>query len=113
MSNLAALAAALTVAGQSPEPAPAVTAFKCEGGPSLSTQFTSRGTRFFAIVNAGNGPHALESVPFTGGPVKLTWTDGVRTLTWSPGVQIMWMDGRAHHMCGRAGGHGAHGRQAP
>ena len=65
-----------------------------------------RGARLVAVVDDGQGPHALPIKPWDGGPVQLTWSDGQRTLTWSPGVQIMWMNGDgAHHMCGREGGH--------
>jgi len=82
--------------------APARTTFKCEGGGDLTAQFASRDARLVAIVDAGDGPHALPIRPWTEGPAKLTWTDGRRTLTWSPGVQIMWMDGASHRACGRA-----------
>ena len=61
--------------------------------------------RVATIIQHREGPHALPIRPWDGGPVRLTWSDGQRTLTWSPGVQIMWMDGGAHRMCGRAGGH--------
>ena len=80
---------------------PARTKFKCQSGGDLTAQFTSRDTLFVAIVDAGDGPHALPARPFLGGPTKLTWSDGQRTLTWSPGVQIMWMDAASHRMCGR------------
>jgi hypothetical protein len=109
MPILAATALALSLTAA--EPPPATTAFKCQGGHDLTAQFASRGARLVAIVDAGDGPHDLTYVPFTGGgPVKLTWTDGVRTLTWSPGVQIMFVDASGHRMCGR--GHN-HGRPAP
>ena len=50
-------------------------------------------------------PEVLEIREVTGGPIRLTWSDGRRTLTWSPGVQIMWMAADVHRMCGRAGHH--------
>lgn len=81
------------------------THFKCQEGADLIARFDTRGARLVAIVDAGEGAHALPLRPWTGGPAVLTWTDGQRTLTWSPGVQIMWMEGGAHRMCGRAGGH--------
>lgn len=106
-------AAAVPAKPEAAVPPGAVTAFKCDAGGDLTAQFASRGAEFIAIVNAGDGPHALPYVPFTGGgPVKLTWTDGVRTLTWSPGVQIMFMDARGHRMCGRSHDH-SHGAPAP
>jgi len=80
---------------------PAVTRFKCADGGDLTAEFASRDARLVAIVDSGDGPHTLATVPQTEGPVRLTWSDGKRTLTWSPGVQIMWMDGAAHRMCGR------------
>jgi hypothetical protein len=89
-------------AAMAAEVAPAVTRFKCADGGDLTAQFASRDARLIAIVDSGDGPHALATVPWTGGgPVRLTWSDGKRTLTWSPGVQIMWMDGAFHRMCGR------------
>lgn len=90
-------------AGSAAEPgrAPARTKFKCQSGGDLTAQFASRDDLFVAIVDAGDGPHALPAQPFEGGPIRLTWSDGRRTLTWSPGVQIMWMDGASHRMCGR------------
>ena len=81
------------------------TAFKCEDGGNLTAQFTNRDAKLIAIVDAGDGPHALPIRPWDGGPPKITWSDGRRTLTWSPGVQIMWMDGASHRMCGSAGHH--------
>ncbi len=81
------------------------TRFKCEEGGELVAYFDSHGPRLVAIVDAGQGPHALPIQPWNGGPVQLTWSDGQRTLTWSPGVHIMWMDGGDHRMCGREGGH--------
>jgi hypothetical protein len=89
-------------------PPPAVrpyTAFKCEDGGNLTAQFTNRDAKLIAIVDAGDGPHALPIRPWDGGAPKITWSDGRRTLTWSPGVQIMWMDGASHRMCGSAGHH--------
>jgi hypothetical protein len=81
---------------------PAITRFKCADGGDLTAQFASRDARLIAIVDSGDGPHTLATVPWSGGgPVRLTWSDGKRTLTWSPGVQIMWMDGASHRMCGR------------
>ena len=93
----AGLVLALALAAE-PAPAPARSIFKCPGGPDLVAEFAGRGAQFVAIVDAGDGPHALPYRPWVSGPVKLTWSDGVRTLTWSPGVQIMWMDGAAHRM---------------
>lgn len=82
---------------------PPGTHFKCQEGADLVARFDTRGARLVAIVDAGEGPHALPIRPWNGGPAMMTWSDGQRTLTWSPGVQIMWMDGGAHRMCG--GGH--------
>lgn len=83
------------------------TRFHCQDGGDLIAHFETSRARFIAVVDAldGYGPHALPARPWAGGPVVITWSDGQRTLTWSPGVQIMWMDGGAHRMCGRAGGH--------
>ncbi|MBX3486155.1 hypothetical protein [Phenylobacterium sp.] len=108
-AKLAALAIALPAPALAADaPLPAITAFRCEDGGALTAQFSNQGATFVAIVNAGDGPHALAYVPFTGGgPVKLTWTDGTRTLTWSPGVQIMFHDARGHRICGRGHKHEA------
>jgi hypothetical protein len=81
------------------------TRFKCQEGADLIAHFDTQAAGLVAVVDAGEGPHALPIRPWDGGPVRLTWSDGQRTMTWSPGVQIMWMDGVAHRMCGRAGGH--------
>lgn len=104
---LLALAAAPDAAPE--EPRPATTRFKCETGGDITAQFTARGAQLVAIVDAGDGPHALPYRPWVSGPVKLTWSDGDRTLTWSPGVQIMWMDRGAHRVCGR----GEHRHERP
>jgi hypothetical protein len=90
--------------GEAAAPAPG-TRFKCQTGGDLVAHFDTRGPRLIAVVDAGDGPHALPIQPWDGGPVQLTWSDGARTLTWSPGVQIMWMEGGEHRMCGREGGH--------
>lgn len=82
--------------------------FKCQDGGDLTARFTAQDGRLVAIVDAfdGDGPHTLPWTPYTeSGPVRITWSDGLRTLTWSPGVQIMWMAADVHRMCGRAGGH--------
>lgn len=112
-----ALAAALSLAslvpafaapldGQPGQEVMPATRFKCQDGGELTARFDTRGARLVAIVDDGQGAHALPIKPWTGGPVQLTWSDGARTLTWSPGVQIMWMDNAgAHRMCGREGGH--------
>ena len=86
------------------QPAPG-THFKCQEGGELVAHFDTRGARLVAIVDAGEGPHALPIRPWNGGPAMMTWSDGQRTLTWSPGVQIMWMDGPAHRMCGSSHHH--------
>jgi len=86
-------------------PPAAGTRFKCHEGGDLVAYFDSRPAGLVAIVDAGEGPHVLPIRPWDGGPVRLTWSDGRRTMTWSPGVQIMWMDGEAHRMCGRAEHH--------
>jgi hypothetical protein len=91
--------------GDEAAPVQAGTRFKCQEGGDLVARFATQGSGLVAVVDAGEGPHALPIRPWDGGPVRLTWSDGRRTLTWSPGVQIMWMDGEAHRMCGRAGGH--------
>ena len=80
---------------------PISTRFKCQDGGELRARFAIADARLVAIVDPGDGPHALPVRPWTSGPAMLTWTDGQRTLTWSPGVQIMWMDGGTHRMCGR------------
>lgn len=82
--------------------APAVTRFTCQDGGDLLAAFGRRDATLVAVVDPGDGPHALPLSPWTGGPPVLTWTDGRRTLTWSPGVHIMWTDGDGgHRMCGR------------
>ena len=86
-------------------PPPAQSAFACADGLGFSARFATRDAKLFAIVDAGDGPHALPLQPWDGGAARITWSDGVRTLQWNPGVQIMWMDGAGHHMCGRSGGH--------
>ena len=85
----------------SPPTRPISTRFKCQDGGELSARFAIADARLVAIVDPGDGPHALPVRPWTSGPAVLTWSDGQRTLTWSPGVQIMWMDGTSHRMCGR------------
>jgi len=96
-------AAAVGIASPA-EPPP--TRFKCADGGELHARFANRDARLVAIVDNGDGPHALPIQPWAGtGPVRLTWSDGQRTLTWSPGVQIMWMDGSIHRMCGRGHQH--------
>jgi len=105
------LALGLMGAAEPPE-VPAVSQFSCEGGPHLTAQFAMQGSRFGAIVDAGDGPHFLPERPFTASPVKLIWSDGRRTLTWSPGVLITWADGGAPKTCGRTFGH-KHGAPAP
>ncbi|WP_372785408.1 hypothetical protein [Phenylobacterium sp.] len=86
---------------------PPGTRFRCQDGGDILARFASQDGQLVAIVDAfdGDGPHTLAWTPFTGGPIKLTWSDGRRTLTWSPGVQIMWMAADVHRMCGRAGHH--------
>jgi hypothetical protein len=83
------------------------TRFHCQDGGDILARFASQDGRLVAVVDAfdGDGPHTLAWTPFTGGPIRLTWSDGRRTLTWSPGVQIMWMAADVHRMCGRAGHH--------
>lgn len=83
-------------------------AFKCQDGGALIAQFESRPAGLVAIVDAGDGPHALPLRPWDGGSPRITWSDGARTLTWSPGVQLMWMDGASHRMCGGAHKHDMH-----
>ena len=107
------IAVALSVPGPAPAHAqgdadqkitptrPISTRFKCQDGGELSARFALADAKLVAIVDPGDGPHALPVRPWSGGPPVLTWSDGQRTLTWSPGVQIMWMDGSAHRMCGR------------
>jgi len=104
LAALVALAAGASHA-QPAEPrlTPDRTTFKCQDGRDVTAEFASRDGAFVAIVDAGDGPHALPYRAPAPGPVKLTWSDGQRTLTWSPGVQIMWMDGAVHRMCGRGG----------
>ncbi len=93
----------LALAVAAPADAPPATRFKCADGGELHARFAQRDAQLVAIVDSGDGPHALPIRPWGGsGPVRLTWSDGQRTLTWSPGVRIMWMDGDVHRMCGRA-----------
>ena len=84
-----------------PQHAPA-SRFKCQDGGDLNAEFESRRAGLVAIVDAGDGPHALPLRPWDGGEPRIIWSDGTRTLTWSPGVNLMWMDGASHRMCGRA-----------
>jgi hypothetical protein len=100
MAALPAAADAAAVRAPAPPP-PLGTRFKCDDGQDLIARFVSQDARLIAIVDSGDGLHALPIRPWTGGPAILTWSDGQRTLTWSPGVQIMWMDGATHRMCGR------------
>ena len=79
--------------------------FACDGDRTLKTRFESRRTQSVAVVDAGDGPHALPLQPWDGGEPRITWSDGRRTLQWSAGVQLMWMDGGAHLACGRAQHH--------
>lgn len=88
-----------------PEPPPPQSSFKCSDGSDIVARFASRDAQLIAIVDSGDGPHALPIRPWDGGAPVITWSDGRRTLTWSPGVQIMFVDGSAHRMCGRASHH--------
>lgn len=78
--------------------------FACGGDRKLVAQFTG-GPGTAALVDAGDGPHALKLMPWRGGEPSVTWSDGVRTLVWSTGVRLMWMDGATHLACGRAAHH--------
>ena len=102
---LVAVAPTLVAAQEAANPGsttrPVSTRFKCQDGGELTARFAITDARLVAIVDSGDGSHALPVQPWTGGPVVLTWSDGQHTLTWSPGVQIMWMDGATHRMCGR------------
>ena len=107
---IGALALAGMASAQERDPAAPTqpgTRFRCQDGGDILARFASQDGRLVAIVDAfdGDGPHTLAWTPFTGGPIRLTWSDGRRTLTWSPGVQIMWMAADVHRMCGRAGHH--------
>jgi hypothetical protein len=101
------LASAQADGARDPAPGTPGTRFRCQDGGDILARFASQDGRLVAIVDAfdGDGPHTLAWTPFTGGPIRLTWSDGRRTLTWSPGVQIMWMAADVHRMCGRAGHH--------
>jgi len=101
MSGSAFAQSQLNDEASAPPTRPINTRFKCQDGGELSARFAIADARLVAIVDPGDGPHALPVRPWTSGPAMLTWTDGQRTLTWSPGVQIMWMDGGTHRMCGR------------
>ena len=79
--------------------------FACGGDRKLVAQFTGRETGPGAIVDAGDGPHALKLMPWLGGEPNVTWSDGQHTLVWTTGVKLMWMDGAAHLACGRAAHH--------
>ena len=79
--------------------------FACDGDRQLKTRFESRRAQSFAVVDAGDGPHALPLQPWDGGEPRITWSDGRRTLEWTAGVQLMWMDNGAHLACGRAQHH--------
>jgi hypothetical protein len=108
LTLIGALALAGAASAQEPAaPASPGTRFRCQDGGDIVARFASQDGRLVAIVDAfdGDGPHTLAWTPFTGGPIRLTWSDGRRTLTWSPGVQIMWMAADVHRMCGRAGHH--------
>ncbi len=79
--------------------------FACDGDRSLRTRFESRRSVSVAVVDAGDGPHALPLLPWDGAEPRITWSDGRRTLEWTSGVKLMWMDGPAHLACGRAEHH--------
>lgn len=78
--------------------------FKCANGPDLLASFVIKDNVLTAIVDAGEGAHALPLQHWAGGEPKMTWTDGSRTLVWSTGVHLMWMEGAKHLSCG-GGGH--------
>ena len=110
LALIGALALAAPALAQDRDPAAPSqpgTRFHCQDGGDILARFASQDGRLVAVVDAfdGDGPHTLVWTPFTGGPIRLTWSDGRRTLTWSPGVQIMWMAADVHRMCGRAGHH--------
>lgn len=79
--------------------------FTCEGDRRLLAQFVSRDSHSTAIVDAGDGAHALALMPWAGGDPQVSWSDGTRTLVWTAGVKLMWMDGPSHLACGRAAHH--------
>jgi len=79
--------------------------FKCANGKELVVQFSTGESDFFAIVDAGDGPHLLKVLPFKGEIPKVTWSDGQRTLEWNVGVQLMFMDGPRHLDCSRGETH--------
>ena len=101
MSESAFAQGQATAEASAPPSRPISTRFKCHDGGELSARFAIDNAKLIAIVDSGDGPHALPVQPWTGGPAVLRWSDGKHTLTWSPGVQIMWMDGSSHRMCGR------------
>jgi hypothetical protein len=78
--------------------------FKCDNGNNLIVHFSTRNAKFYAVVDAGNGPHALLLKPsiMVDDQPEIVWSDGQRTLTWAAGVKLMFMEGPAHVMCGRS-----------
>lgn len=97
-------AAAMQAPGHMPN-GPEGSVFSCQGDRRLLARFVMVRSTPTAIVDVGEGPHALALAPWTGGEPRVTWSDGVRTLVWSTGVQLMWMDGPTHLACGRAEHH--------
>ena len=92
--------------GEAP-PAPG-TRFKCQSGGDLVAHFDTRGPRLIAVVDAGDGPHALPIQPWDRRTEVAADRERWRRPSarpGGPGVQIMWMDGGGHRMCGREGGH--------
>jgi hypothetical protein len=79
--------------------------FKCGGGRELTVQFSTGDSDFYAVVDAGDGPHLLPVKAWEGDVPNVTWSDGKRTLVWNVGVQLMFMDGGNHLDCGRGEEH--------
>jgi hypothetical protein len=107
---LSALALALSLTTTA-APAELITAadtppstFAC-GDKQIHVWFGALKGNFVAVVDAGDGPHTLKSMPWDAVQAQLRWSDGPRTLTWSSGVNLMWMDGDTHLMCNGAHHH--------
>jgi len=72
--------------------------FGC-GDRQLQVWFGDLEGESVAVVDVGEGPHTLKSMPWDSNLEQLRWSDGARTLTWGTGVNLMWMDGHTHLMC--------------
>ena len=82
--------------------------FKCQGGTNLLVQFSNSDSKFFVVVNAGDGAHKLPIKPWVDLEPLITWSDGRRKLVWSEGVHLSWSDGGRELSCARAEGEHHH-----